>query len=416
MNTLVIRGGKPLWGVLHMHGAKNSILPILAASVLCPGRSVITRCPELSDVAAAMEILSHLGGSAERLGDAVVVDAKNACKTQIPGELMTKMRASVNFLGALLGRFGEGELTYPGGCTLGKRPIDYHISALKTLGVTMEEQGDRLHFSWKHRRGGEVFLPFPSVGATENLLLAAVTVPAETVIHNAAREPEVEDLCGYLTAMGAEISGAGTGTIHIRGGKSLHGTAYCVIPDRIETATYLSMVAACGGHVTLKNTEGKYLLPVLDTLHACGAKVTAGDKEISLESTGALLAPAHITTAAYPGFPTDMQAPMMACLLRAKGETLVEETVFPQRFRHVEELRKFGADIYVEGGRARIRGVEKLHGAEVSVPDLRGGAGLVTAALQTMEESRIYNCELLKRGYADLLINLRLLGADVTYD
>ncbi len=412
MRTLVLQGGRPLKGELHIHGAKNSILPILSACVLTPERNVITRCPKLSDVAAAMEILDAFGCRGERLGEAVVVDSAPAKHWRIEPHLMGKMRASMTFLGALLGRFGHGEMTYPGGCTLGKRPINYHIAALKTLGVTLQEQGETLLFSWPHRRGGEVFLPFPSVGATENVLMAAVTANDETVIRNAAREPEVVDLCNFLCAMGAEISGIGTSTLYIRGGKKLHGTTYCVIPDRMETATYLAMTAACGGRIRLRDTDPALLRPVLDTLRQAGCDIQEGQKEITLTQTGRLKVPKCITTAAYPGFPTDAQAPMVAALLRAQGECTVEETVFSQRFDHVEELRKFGADVRLHGNSATIYGVEKLHAAHACATDLRGGAGVLIAALQATGESRIHCSHLLGRGYADLLGQLRRLGVE----
>ncbi|MBP3313765.1 MAG: UDP-N-acetylglucosamine 1-carboxyvinyltransferase [Oscillospiraceae bacterium] len=412
MRTLVVQGGRPLRGELHIHGAKNSILPILSACILSSERNVITRCPKLSDVTAAMEILDAIGCRGERLGEAVVVDASSASRWSIPHHLMGKMRASVTFLGALLGRFGHGEMTYPGGCTLGKRPIDYHIAALKTLGVTLEEEGENLKFAWHHRRGGEVFLPFPSVGATENVLMAAVTANDETVIRNAAREPEVADLCKFLCAMGAEISGIGTNTLYIRGGKTLHGTTYCVIPDRMETATYLAMTAACGGRIRLRDTDPNLLRPVLDTLRGAGCQITLGEKEITLTQSGRLSAPRCIITAAYPGFPTDAQAPMVAALLRAQGECTVEETVFSQRFDHVTQLRKFGGNIRLEKNSATILGVEKLSPAHVRATDLRGGAGVLIAALQAMGESRVDCSELLARGYADLLGQLRRLGVE----
>ena len=413
MEKLIIRGGKPLYGAVEIHGAKNSILPILAAGVLCPDRCVIARCPDILDVSAALEILTHLGCRAEIVGTAVVMDAADAQKTEIPPRLMSKMRASVNFLGALLGRFGRGELSLPGGCSLGARPIDYHINALRSLGVTLEEAGDTLQFSWPKRHGGEVTLPFPSVGATENVVTAAVTIPEPVVLKNAAREPEVQDLCGFLTAMGAEISGAGTDTIYIRGGKPLSGAVYTVLPDRIETATYLAMAAACGGRVTAKNAKAEYLQPVLDVLNKAGCRIGISSKDICLTAENPLRSVGTVETAAYPGFPTDAQAPVMAALLRAQGESVFLETVFCSRFQHVAQLKKFGAEIEVQGCMARVRGVEALDGARVRATDLRGGAGLLTAALQANGVSVIENTELVRRGYARLAENLRNLGAEI---
>jgi len=416
MDKLTVRGGRPLSGQVEIHGAKNSVLPILGACLLCPERCVISRVPQLSDVAAALEILKKLGCSAEKVDSNVVVDAKNACKWQIPKELMGKMRASFTFLGALLGRFGRGEVSLPGGCVLGSRPVDYHINALRRLGVQMEEQGETLLFTWPHRHGGEVFLPFPSVGATENLLLAAVTVRDETIIHNAAREPEVADLCRFLCSMGAEITGIGTGTLYIRGAKPLHGAVHRVIPDRMESATYLYMTAACGGKVKLKDTCKEDFLPVCRTLRRMGCEMMGEGKDLTLTAEHPCHSAGQIVTAAYPGFPTDAQAPLIAALLRAEGESRVEETVFSRRFAHVDELRKFGAEISVDGNTATVRGVTCLHPASVTATDLRGGAGVLIAALQAEGESTIRHAELLLRGYADLTKNLRRLGADITWE
>lgn len=416
MEKLIICGGRPLRGTVEIHGAKNSVLPILAACVLCPERCVVTRCPDILDVAAAVEILHHLGCAAERIGSSTVVDAAEASETSITPQLMEKMRASVNFLGALLGRFGRAELSLPGGCSLGKRPIDYHIAALGELGVRFQEQGSRLCFTWPHRHGGEVTLPFPSVGATENVLLAAVTVPEPVVLYHAAREPEVVDLCGFLTAMGAEISGAGTDTICIRGGKALHGASYSVLPDRIETATYLAMTAACGGDVLLKGAKAEHLLPVIHILQKAGCEITSRGKTIHIQSRLPLHGVGLVETAAYPGFPTDAQAPLMAALLRAEGESIFRENVFCSRFHHVKQLQKFGADISISACDATVRGVESLYNAHAEATDLRGGAGVLIGALQARGRSTVDNMHFVRRGYADLQQNLQGLGAEAYED
>lgn len=416
MEKLTICGGKPLRGTVQIHGAKNSVLPILAACVLCPERCVVTRCPDILDVAAAVEILQHLGCAAERIGGSTVVNAANAAQTSISPQLMAKMRASVNFLGALLGRFGRAELSLPGGCSLGNRPIDYHIAALCELGVRLQEEGNRLCFTWPHRHGGEVTLPFPSVGATENVLLAAVTVPEPVTLQNAAREPEIVDLCGFLTAMGAEISGAGTDTICIRGGKPLHGAAYSVLPDRIETATYLAMTAACGGDVLLRDAKADHLLPVIHILQKAGCEITSREKNIHIQRILPLQGVGLVETAAYPGFPTDAQAPVMAALLRAEGESIFRENVFCSRFHHVAQLQKFGADIAVSACDATVHGVKTLHSARAEATDLRGGAGVLIAALQAEGKSVIENMHFVRRGYADLQQNLQGLGAAVYED
>lgn len=416
MSRLTVRGGLPLKGQVEVHGAKNSVLPILAACLLCPERCIITRVPQLSDVTSATEILEILGCRTERLGSSLVVDATLAHTTQIPQNLMEKMRASFTFLGALLGRFGRGEVSLPGGCILGSRPVDYHIQALKRLGVQMEQQGEKLLFTWPHRHGAEIFLPFPSVGATENLLLAAVTVPGETVVHNAAREPEVMDLCRFLAAMGAEISGIGSGVLYIRGGKALSGTTHRVIPDRIECATYLMMTAACGGSVTLCDLCREDLVPVERVLRRLGCGLEYGERSLTLTAQAAPLQVGSVVAAAHPGFPTDAQAPLVATLLRSAGESRVEDAVFPHRFAYVQQLQKFGGDISVCQNVATVRGVTRLYGAEATATDLRGGAAVLIAALQAEGESSILDAQLLLRGYADLEENLRALGADVTWE
>lgn len=416
MSRLTVRGGLPLKGQVEVHGAKNSVLPILAACLLCPERCIITRVPQLSDVTSATEILEILGCRTERLGSSIVVDATLAHTTQIPQNLMEKMRASFTFLGALLGRFGRGEVSLPGGCILGSRPVDYHIQALKRLGVQMEQQGEKLLFTWPHRHGAEIFLPFPSVGATENLLLAAVTVPGETVVHNAAREPEVMDLCRFLVAMGAEISGIGSGVLYIRGGKALSGTTHRVIPDRIECATYLMMTAACGGSVTLCDLCREDLVPVERVLRRLGCGLEYGERSLTLTAQAAPLQAGSVVAAAHPGFPTDAQAPLVATLLRSAGESRVEDAVFPNRFAYVQQLQKFGGDISVCQNVATVRGVTRLYGAEATATDLRGGAAVLIAALQAEGESSILDAQLLLRGYADLEENLRALGADVTWE
>ena len=411
MEKLIICGGRPLSGTVDIHGAKNSALPILAACVLCPERCVITRCPAISDVNTAVEILTYLGCSAERMGTSVVVDASEANKTDVPQQLMEKMRASVNFLGALLGRFGACDLSLPGGCSLGERPIDYHIAALSVLGVTMEEDGGRLKFRWKKRRGGEITLPFPSVGATENVVMAALCVPEPVVLRGAAREPEVEDLCRFLGTLGADIGGIGSDTLTIRGGKPLHGGVYTVMPDRMEAATYLALGAACGGTIKLRGAEAEHLVPVTEVLRRAGCRIESEGKMICLSRNGPLCGAGYVETAAYPGFPTDAQAPVMAAMLRAEGETVFHETVFKSRFRHVHELRKFGAEIITNGSTAAVRGIKTLHGAAAAATDLRGGAAVLLAALQADGESSVEKLHFVERGYAELTENLRNLGA-----
>ncbi|MBR2080980.1 MAG: UDP-N-acetylglucosamine 1-carboxyvinyltransferase [Oscillospiraceae bacterium] len=415
MQTLVVRGGKPLCGTICVHGAKNGVLPLLAATLLGNGPSELSDCPEITDVLRAAEILRCLGCAVCREGNTIRVDATKACGICIPPELSGSMRGSVIFLGALLARHGCAELSAPGGCVLGERPIDFHIRALEVLGVHTESEGSVLRFRWPKRRGGVITLPFPSVGATENLMLAAMGVSEPVVICGAAREPEVAELGRFLRAMGAEVEGEGGSVITLRGGKALHGTDRRVLPDRIETATYLSMTAACGGDICLKNTDPELLRPVLDVLEKAGCMIFCEGSEIRLQSDGDLCGVGLVRAETYPGFPTDAQAPVSAALLRAKGCSEIEDTVFPCRFRHIAELRKFGANIQTDNARAVICGVRALHGATATATDLRGGAGVLIAALAAEGESRIMHAELLLRGYAALDTSLQKLGAEVRF-
>lgn len=415
MQTLVVRGGKPLCGTICVHGAKNGVLPLLAATLLGNEISTLSGCPEITDVLCAAEILRCLGCTVWREEDVIRVDATNAFGICIPPELSGSMRGSVMFLGALLARHGCAELSAPGGCVLGERPIDYHIRALEVLGVHTESDGSVLRFGWPKRHGGVITLPYPSVGATENLMLAAMGVSEPVVIRGAAREPEVAELGRFLRAMGAEVEGEGEAIITLRGGKALRGAERRVLPDRIETATYLSAVAACGGDICLRNTDPALLRPVLDVLEKAGCLILCEDGEIRLQSSGDLHGVGMIRAETYPGFPTDAQAPVSAALLRAQGRSEIEDTVFPCRFRHVAELRKFGANIDTDNARAVISGVRSLHSATAAATDLRGGAGVLIAALAAEGESRIKNAELLLRGYAALDTSLQKLGAEVHF-
>ena len=415
METLVVRGGRPLVGTVSIHGAKNGALPLLAASLLCPDDCTICGCPEISDVACAAEILTYLGCRVRRRKDVIRIDAADCSGCCIPQELSGRMRGSLIFLGALLARHGCAEISAPGGCVLGQRPIDYHVGALQTLGVIAETDDTTMRFSWPARRGGTVKLPFPSVGATENLMLAATGVPDVVVIHGAAREPEIAELGRFLRAMGAEIEGEGSPTVTICGGKPLYGVRRRVLPDRIETATYLAMTAACGGDITLERTDASLLEPVLTVLKRAGCELDAWCDTIRLRSDGALRGVEEIRAETYPGFPTDAQAPVTAALLCADGRSVIEDAVFPGRFLHVPELQKFGADIRTDGNRAVVHGVKALSPATVQATDLRGGAGVLIAALRANGESRILNAELLRRGYAEPDAALQKLGAEVCF-
>jgi len=412
MSEFLIEGGYPLSGCVRVHGAKNSVLPILAAAFLAPGTCVIHNCPDLSDVSASLAILRHLGCVTRREGDCVQVDASQPTDSVVPDGLMREMRSSVLFLGAVLGRTGCAEFTLPGGCELGPRPIDLHLSALRALGAEIEEQPGG--YSCRGGlRGGHIVFPLPSVGATENAMIAAVCAQGETRIENAAREPEIVDLQNFLRAMGAEVSGAGGSVITVQGGGELHPCEYTVMGDRIEAATYLSAAAAAGGHIAVTGVEPGHLSTVTSVLAEAGCTVKTGPGGMTLARRGPLRAVRPIRTAPYPGFPTDAQAPLMAAMTAAGGTTLFVENIFESRYRHVAELERMGADIRVEGRVAVVYGGVPLRGSRVSATDLRGGAALVVAALSARGESVVTGGAHIDRGYQDLDVGLRGLGASV---
>ncbi len=413
MKQLCLQGGARLDGTVRIHGAKNSVLPILAACCLCSSPCVLHNCPDIADVETALEILEGLGCRTKREGSTLCIDPAGLCRSCVPKRLASRMRSSIVFLGTLLARFSQAELALPGGCPLGDRPIDLHVRSLSQLGVRFCFLHDALQAAWPARRGGEITLPFPSVGATENVLLACAAGEHTVRLCGAAREPEIIDLIGFLRAAGAEIDGAGGPDLEIRGVRQLHGATYTILPDRIETATYLCAAAGCGGDIELQRTDGRLLLTVIDTLRQAGCTVETRPGTIRLQSRGRLLAPEPVVTAPYPGFPTDAQALVMASLLRAQGESVFHEAVFEKRFLHVPELRKLGADLAVEGRTARVRGTERLHGAALRAGDLRGAAALVIAALAAEGDSTLAGLDHLRRGYDQLEQNLKNLGAGI---
>jgi len=408
-----LSGGRPLRGHVKVQGAKNSVLPILAATIVTGGERVIHNCPKLSDVDASIAILRHLGCRVEREGHTVWVDSRPMDRWDIPDTLMREMRSSVMFMGAVAARCGQVEMTYPGGCELGARPIDLHLNALRSLGAEVHEENGSIRCQAGPLRGGEIALRFPSVGATENILLAASRASGRIVIRNAAREPEICDLAAFLRRCGMDISGDGTGTIEVEGRCGEETVSHTVIPDRIAAATYLACAAACGGDVTVENAAPEQLQTVCDVFERAGCALERGEKAVRLRAEGRLKSPGLIETEPYPGFPTDAQAPVMAALLKCGGETEFRENIFENRFRHVWELRRLGADIVVRGRTAHIRGVEALHGASMTATDLRGGAALVAAALSAEGESVIGGLGHMDRGYEDLEGALQKLGADI---
>lgn len=412
MSELYLQGGTPLEGKLTVQGAKNSVLPMLAACLLVPGAVELTNCPVLSDVTAAADILRHLGCKIGRDGHTLTVDAACVTGSEIPPPLMATMRSSILFLGPLLARMGEAVVTCPGGCELGPRPIDLHLGALRAMGCTVEERNGEIRCSGRPR-GGEVHLAIPSVGATENAMLCAAGGTGQTTIFNAAREPEIIQLQEFLNALGAKIQGAGGSVIAVEGGRALHGGSCAVIGDRIVAATLLAAAAAAGGRICLAGVDWRHLSTVLSVLHQAGCAVESGQREIVLTRLPSvpLQAVEAIRTAPYPGFPTDAQAPVMAALCTAHGSTRIEETVFDSRYRHVPELRRMGADIELRGREAEVRGVYRLRGARVTASDLRGGGALAVAALAAEGDTILTGIHHIDRGYEALEEMLRRLGA-----
>ena len=414
MDEYRIEGGHRLQGSVRVQGAKNSALPILAACSVCRGISVIHNCPQLSDIDATINILRHLGCKVTVEGHTVTVDSTQINTGHVPDTLMQEMRSSVIFLGAIAARMGKASVSLPGGCEIGLRPIDLHLDALRKLGAVVTEEGGHIYLDCPEgMKGSVISLSFPSVGATENVLIAACTAKGTTTLVNAAREPEISDLADFLNRCGARITGAGEGIITIEGVSALHGAQHHVIPDRIVAASYMLAAAVTHGNVTLQNIIPAHLGPVTALLQEAGCDIRVHEKQLNISAPLQLKAMPTVRTMPYPGFPTDVQAPMMAACCIADGTTIVIETIFESRFRHVPELCRFGADILVDGRIAVVKGVNVLHAATVSAPDLRGGVALVLAGLAAQGQTTVRELQHIDRGYESLADELSRLGADI---
>ncbi len=413
MSRILIEGGTPLAGKAEVHGAKNAVLPILAATVLNRGINIIHNCPRLRDVNITVEILRYLGAAVERDGDTLVVDTRAELGNHIPEKMMRQLRSSIVFMGAIVARNKFAKISAPGGCELGPRPIDLHIKALRELGIVIKETHGYIICNGIEMTGKEIHLAFPSVGATENIMLAASLAEGTTIIQNVAKEPEIEDLAAFLNLMGAKVSGAGTSSIVIEGVKELKAAEYTVMPDRIVAMTYLCCAAATGGSIELKRVEPKHITAGIACLKEAGCKIFVESDSIKLIAPEHLHAVTEITTLPYPGFPTDAQSLFLAMLTRAEGTSIIKETIFESRFKPAEELARMGADITVGGRIAVVRGVEKLSGALVSAADLRGGASLVIAGLVAEGVTQIEHPHFIDRGYWDFENTLSRLGAKI---
>lgn len=414
MSRLLVTGRQKLNGEVYVQGAKNSALPIIAATILTKGENVIHNCPELSDVEASLRILRYLGCNVTRHHRTLLINADYVKKSDIPDELMRKTRSSIVFLGAMLARNGKVKMSFPGGCEIGPRPIDMHIRALKQMGAKITEKHGFLECTApKGLKGTKLALSFPSVGATEDIMIAACLANGTTTITNAAREPEICDLADYLNKCGAKIYGAGEGVIVIDGVSSLSGTSHSIIPDRIVAATLMACAAVTSSEITLDGIVHNHLASITPVFEDAGCKITCSGGKLKLVSPQKLSSMKIIRTMPYPGFPTDAQAPMLAMACIANGTTVFVENIFENRYRHTGELLRMGASIKTEGKVAIVEGVDMLYGATVHSTDLRGAAALVIAGLCAEGVTEIDGIGYLERGYEGLEITLASLGADI---
>jgi UDP-N-acetylglucosamine 1-carboxyvinyltransferase len=411
MERLVVSGGRPLHGVVPIGGAKNSALKLMAAALLAPGRSVIENVPRIADCRTMAEVLDHMGAGVRWDGHAVEIDAGSVDRPDAPYELVSRMRASIVVLGPLLARFGRARVAMPGGCNIGSRKIDLHLRGLERMGISFEQEHGYLEATGR-LQGAVVSLDFPSVGATENLLMAAVAARGTTVIDNAAREPEIVDLASFLVGMGARVGGAGTTTIEVEGVGEFHPVHHVVVPDRVEAGTFAIATVAAGGDVLLAGARAEHLDIPLAKLSDTGASAIDEGDGLRIRMEGRPTA-VDFVTLPYPGFPTDLQPQMMAMLAAAQGTSMLAENVFESRFMFVEELERMGADILTKGHHAVIRGVGRLSAAPVRALDIRAGAAMVIAALTADGSTEISDVHFIDRGYESLEDKLSALGAEV---
>ena len=412
MKSYIIEGGKKLEGTVKISGSKNASLPILAATILSEKTNKLYNVPQIKDTKTTLEILKLLGCKIKQNSGKIEINSKHIIKTEIPEHLMREMRSTVIMAGALLGRFKEVTFSYPGGCDIGSRPIDLHINAFKKLGVEITEEAGFIKCKANKIIGTNIDLDFPSVGATENIILATVLSTGTTTINNAAMEPEIIDMVQFLKKMGAKIQGEGTNQIIIDGVEKLSGVSYNIMPDRIEAGTILCAVAATGGNVTLDNVMPEHLTAVINKLEETGCKIEINNKKITLNAPKKLKS-IDIKTMTYPGFPTDLQQIFAVMLVKASGTSIIVENIFESRYKYISELRKMGAKVTVEGKTAIIKGARKINATTVVCTDLRGGAALVIAGLMAKGKSRVENIGYIQRGYENLENKLGILGAKI---
>lgn len=416
MSKIQIKGGNNLSGTIRIGGAKNSAVALIPAAILCDSKVTICNVPDITDTEALEEILKYLGANISRASESIVIDSSTIENKEIPEGISKKLRASYYFMGALLGRYKQVEMHFPGGCSIGARPIDLHLKGFEALGATVEEDGNKYKVYVKDKvlKGANIFLDIASVGATINIMLAAVYAKGVTTIENAAKEPEIVNVATFLNQMGANIKGAGTNTIKIKGVTELTGCFHEVIPDRIEAGTYLIAGAMCGKYLKIDNIIPEHLELVISKLSEIGVEMEVGTDYVIVNAPKEYK-PTHIRTAVYPGFPTDLQQPFMALLTQANGKSIVEEKIWENRFMHVPYLNKMGAKIEMCGDKATVEGKTELTGCEVIATDLRAGAAMVVAGLLAKNTTTIDNVEHILRGYEDIIDKLNNVGAEIKF-
>lgn len=415
MSKFIIQGGKKLEGEVKISGSKNAALPVIAATILNEGKTTLYNVPDIQDVQTMFEIIKDIGGKVCKKKNKYIIDTSQIHTYEIPETLMRKMRSSVILAGALIGKYHQAKFSYPGGCEIGSRPIDLHLKGFEKLGINIKEEYGEIVCNVDKITGTQINLDFPSVGATENIILASCLAEGTTILTNAAREPEIEDLVKYLNKMGANIKGAGTDKVEIKGVKKLSGISYNIMPDRIEAGTYLVAGAITGGNIKLTNVYPEHIEPIINKLEEANCEIIVGKNTVEIKAPKRVKA-VDIKTMPYPGFPTDMQSLFGALLSTAKGTSIITENIFESRYKYVQELNRMGAKIKVEGRTAIIKGTKRIQGANVVATDLRGGAALIVEALSAKGITQIDNIHYILRGYEKIEEKLKGLGAKIYID
>ena len=412
MSKLIIQGGKKLEGEVQISGSKNAALPIIAGTVLIKGKTTLYNVPNIQDVQTMFEIIKDIGGKVTKKNNKIIIDTSKIHTYEIPETLMRKMRSSVILAGAIIGKYKKSNFSYPGGCEIGSRPIDLHLKGFEKLGINIKEEYGEIICEADKIVGTQIHLDFPSVGATENIILASCLAEGVTVLTNAAKEPEIEDLVKFLNKAGAKIKGAGTDRVEIIGVKKLTEVSYNIMPDRIEAGTYLVAGAITGGNLKVTNLNSNHIEPILNKLEEAGCVLKIEKNAVEIKATKRIKA-VDIKTMPYPGFPTDMQSIFGALLTTAKGTSIITENIFESRYKYVQELNRMGAKINVEGRTAVVKGTKKIQGASVVASDLRGGAALVLEALVAKGVTQVDNVHYILRGYENIVDKLKNLGAKI---